>query len=95
MEATKVLIPASFVDAEKGLYEVTGTGKIQIRNTGGASSSEGGMGSGSDDDQSKGDLTKSGDRSGNAASSGKDDDTFDPIGKNIKEKEKENESGKG
>ena len=72
-------------------YEVTGTGNIRIRNTGGASSSEGGMGSGNDDDTSKGDLSKPGESSGaSKTNDAESEESFDPIGKNIKEKEKEN-----
>lgn len=75
--------------AEAGALEVTGTGEIRIRNTGGSSASEGGMGSDSDDDKAKGDITKPGEgRSGNSSSD--DSDTaFDPIKKNVREKEKE------
>lgn len=43
-----------------GKLEVTGTGNIVIRNTGGSSASEGGMGSGSKDSKEKGELTKQG-----------------------------------
>jgi hypothetical protein len=92
MEILKTLSPKHAIENQPGLLEVSGTGKLQITNTGGASSSEGGMGSGSDDDQSKGDLAKSGDKGG--SSKVNEEETFDPIGKNIREKEKENESGK-
>jgi len=79
------------VEPQTGSLEVSGTGEIRIVNTGGSSASEGGMGSGSDDDNAKGDLTKTGDKSGGAkANEEESDTTFDPIGKNIKEKEKEN-----
>jgi hypothetical protein len=89
MDTTITTIEKQKFAIEASDYEVSGIGEIRIRNTGGASSSEGGMGSGSDDDKSKGDLSKSGDRSGNAASTENEDDTFDPIGKNIKEKERQ------
>jgi hypothetical protein len=92
MEAIKSLFVTEAESVQVGCYEVTGIGNLQIINTGGSSSSEGGMGSGSDDDQSKGDLSKSGDKSG--SSKVNEEETFDPIGKNIREKERENESGK-
>ncbi|HEX8333366.1 MAG TPA: hypothetical protein VF622_12120 [Segetibacter sp.] len=95
METTRTLARIDIIDIEPSAFEVTGIGKIQIRNTGGASSSEGGMGSGSDDDTSKGDLSKPGERSGTSTNKDSDNEEgFDPIGKNIKEKERENESGK-
>lgn len=77
--------------AEPGTLEITGTGEIRVRNTGGSSASEGGMGSDSDDDKTKGELTKSGgDKSGNRASEDADSDiTFDPIKKNVRKAEKE------
>jgi hypothetical protein len=68
--------------------EVTGTGRIVITNTGGSSASEGGMGSGSDDDTEKGSLSKPGEKSGAATSNDDTDTTFDPIKKNVKEAEK-------
>jgi hypothetical protein len=77
------------IDVQKGTLEVNGEGKINIRNTGGSSASEGGMGSGNDDDREKGDLSKPGEKSGTPTT--KDDEgdtTFDPIKKNIKEAEK-------
>ncbi len=42
-------------ETETGTLEVTGTGDIRTRNTGGSSASEGGLGSSSDDDREKGD----------------------------------------
>ncbi|MEJ7681453.1 MAG: hypothetical protein WKG06_27100 [Segetibacter sp.] len=79
------------VETETGTLEITGTGIITVRNTGGSSASEGGMGSDSDDDKTKGDISKSGGaKSGNRASDKDDSDiTFDPIKKNVREAEKE------
>jgi hypothetical protein len=91
MTYTETLIAT---EIETGKYMVTGTGNIEIVNTGGASSSEGGMGSGSNDDTSKGDLSKPGERSGTSKKDVDNEEGFDPIGKNIREKERENESGK-
>lgn len=66
--------------------EVTGAGKLQIVNTGGSSAAEGGMGSSNEDDRGKDDnATTSG-----GTTSGKDagnPESFDPIKKNVKEKE--------
>jgi hypothetical protein len=76
-------------DRTLGTLEVTGTGMLRITNTGGSSASEGGMGSGSDDDREKGSLSKPGEKSGSGSSSPDDSDTsFDPIKKNIKEAER-------
>ncbi len=88
-ENTVPIITENF-ETETGALEVTGTGEIRIKNTGGSSASEGGMGSGSDDDKAKGDLTKPGEnKSDNSKSSDDDSDTsFDPIKKNVREKEK-------
>lgn len=74
--------------AEKGTLEITGKGDIRVRNTGGSSASEGGLGSSSDDDREKGDLSKPGSKSGNAKADDDDPNTFDPIKKSIKEAEK-------
>src|SRR4051794_17016587 len=71
-----------------GCLEVTGTGRLVVTNTGGSSASEGGMGSGSDDDTEKGSLSKPGEKSGSASSNDDEDLTLDPIKKNIKEAEK-------
>lgn len=87
-ENTVDIITEEF-ETETGTLEVTGTGEIRITNTGGSSASEGGMGSDSDDDKAKGDLTKPGeDKSGNSKSSDDSDTAFDPIKKNVREKEK-------
>ncbi len=77
--------------AELGTLEITGTGEIRVRNTGGSSASEGGMGSDSDDDKTKGDLSNpKGGKSGNRGSEKDDSDiTFDPIKKNVREAEEE------
>ena len=90
-QTTTIDVTPSLPGDDISTLVVTGAGTIRIVNTGGASSSEGGMGSSSDDDTSKGDLSKPGEKSG----AGKTNDVeseegFDPIGKNIKEKEKEN-----
>lgn len=86
VENTEVL--TTEYDVQPGKLEVTGTGKLVIRNTGGSSASEGGMGSGSDDDTEKGSLSKPGDKSGHATSNDDEDTTFDPIKKSVKEAEK-------
>lgn len=89
MKVENDLIPATTFDYAISSYFVTGTGNIHIFNTGGASSSEGGMGSGNDNDTSKGDLSKPGERTGNSPVDKDTEEGFDPIGKNIKENEKE------
>jgi len=75
---------------ELGTLEVTGTGEIRIVNTGGSSASEGGMGSDSDDDKAKGDVTlPGGEKVSRVAGDEQDEDTsFDPIKKNVREAEK-------
>jgi hypothetical protein len=75
-------------DVEKGDLTITGTGNMVITNTGGSSASEGGMGSGSDDDTEKGSLSKPGEKSGQASSNDDEDLTLDPIKKSVKEAEK-------
>jgi len=86
-EGNSEVIPEEY-DIQKGTLEVTGTGKLVITNTGGSSASEGGMGSGSDDDTEKGSLGKPGEKSGQASSNEDDDTTFDPLKKSAKEAEK-------
>ena len=85
MDTTKELNRKIF-DTEYASFEIDGSGKLVIKNTGGSSASEGGMGSSSDDDTAKGDLAKEGEKSG-TKSTDNTDDKWDPIGKNIKEKE--------
>ena len=75
-------------ESEFNRFEVDGTGQLVITNTGGSSASEGGMGSGSDDDREKGSLSKPGEKSGSGTSDSEDDTTFDPLKKNAKEAEK-------
>ncbi len=75
-------------ETETGTLEVTGTGDIRTRNTGGSSASEGGLGSSSDDDREKGDLSQPGSKSGNAKADDDDPNTFDPVKKSVKEAEK-------
>lgn len=77
-------------EIETGGLEVTGTGEIRVVNTGGSSASEGGMGSDSDDDKSKGEVTlPGGEKTGTVAGDEDDQDTsFDPIKKNVREAEK-------
>jgi hypothetical protein len=75
-------------DFEISDFKVDGTGRIVITNTGGSSASEGGMGSGSDDDREKGSLSKPGEKSGDGSSNEDTDTTFDPIKKGAKEAEK-------
>lgn len=75
-------------DLPPGVVQINGTGKLEITNTGGSSTSEGGMGSGSDDDREKGSLSQPGEKSGAASTDEDDDTTFDPIKKSVKEAEK-------
>jgi len=78
------------IETEIGTLEINGIGKLQIVNTGGTSASEGGMGSGSEGGKEKGDLQHpmTGEKGGKS-NDDNSDTSFDPIGKNIKEKEKE------
>ena len=78
-----------FDETETGTLEIIGTGEIRVRNTGGSSASEGGMGSDSDD-KAKGDLTKPDTgKNGNNSASEDEDISFDPIKKNVREAEKQ------
>jgi len=80
-------------EIEIGTLEIAGTGDIRIRNTGGSSASEGGMGSGGDDEKVKGDLTKQGGGTGTSKSDDSDI-TFDPLKKEAREEtEKASERG--
>jgi hypothetical protein len=73
---------------EQGRLAVDGTGTMVIVNTGGSSASEGGMGSGSDDDREKGSLSKPGEKSGSATTDDDNNTSFDPLKKSAKEAEK-------
>ncbi len=68
---------------------VSGTGRLQVYNTGGSSAGDGGMGSGSKDDTEKGDLSAPGEKVSAPAT---EEEGFDPIKKNVREKERENEA---
>ena len=74
---------------EKSRLEVDGSGEIRVRNTGGSSASEGGMGNDNTDDKAKGELTRPGEKKGESMRGDEtDSDTsFDPIKKNVREKE--------
>jgi hypothetical protein len=70
---------------ENDAFEIDGTGKLKITNTGGTSAAEGGMGSGSESEKEKGDLQEpsSGEKSGKPNT---DPNTgFDPVKENIDE----------
>jgi len=75
---------------DKGTLEVNGFGEIEIRNTGGSSASEGGMGNDNQDDKAKGDLSKMGGNTGESirGDESESDISFDPIKKNVREAEK-------
>jgi hypothetical protein len=84
--------PAYIAESVLSSFEVNGTGNLVITNTGGSSASEGGMGSGSDDDTEKGSLSKPGEKSGQASRNDDEEDlTLDPLKKNIKEAERKND----
>lgn len=86
---TSILRFDDFDGTETGTLEIIGTGEIRVRNTGGSSASEGGMGSDSDD-KAKGDLKKqdTGKNGNNSATEDDKDISFDPIKKNVREAEK-------
>lgn len=73
---------------QPGYARINGAGTLVITNTGGSSASEGGMGSGSEDDREKGSLSKPGEKGGSVSTDDDDDTTFDPIKKSVKEAEK-------
>ncbi len=74
---------AEFV--ELGSLEVSGTGRLQVFNTGGSSASEGGLGSDSKTETEKGEITQRDE----VDEEREKDHGFDPIKKHIEEKEKE------
>jgi hypothetical protein len=78
-----------FDGEEMSMMEVTGTGNIQIRNTGGSSASEGGMGTGGGTEKGAGITAPEDDKKHKSNSeSGKDEDKWDPL-KPKEEKGKE------
>src|SRR3954453_22585485 len=70
---------------EKGSFEIDGTGKLQIMNSGGTSAAGGGMGSGSKDEKEKGDLQQplTGEKGGTPNSDM--EKGWDPVKENIDE----------
>jgi len=82
-------IPGHVQLADNPVMHVSGTGRLQVYNTGGSSAGDGGMGSGSKDDREKGDLSAPGEKDGAPAT---EEEGFDPIKKNVREKERENEA---
>ena len=78
---------------KKSRLEVDGSGEIRVRNTGGSSASEGGMGNDNTDDKAKGELTRPGEGKGESmrGDETESDTSFDPIKKNVREKEQSGE----
>ena len=71
-------------------WEITGIGNIEIRNTGGSSASEGGMGSGGGPEKGAGikeEETGTANKEGKSDNSDSDDEPWDPL-KPKEEKEK-------
>jgi len=70
---------------ETGSFEIDGTGKLQITNSGGTSASEGGMGSGSKSEIEKGELKQplTGEKGGQPNSDM--ENGWDPVKENIDE----------
>ena len=70
---------------ETGSFEVDGTGKLQITNSGGTSAAGGGMGSGSKSEKEKGDLQQplTGEKGGTPNSDM--EKGWDPVKENIDE----------
>jgi len=84
-DSINILTEENETEWETGLFEIDGTGKLQITNTGGTSAAEGGMGSGSESEKEKGELQdpSSGEKGGKPNT---DSNTgFDPIKENIDE----------
>jgi hypothetical protein len=73
---------------ELSIFEISGTGNIEIRNTGGSSAAEGGMGDGGGTEKGAG--IKTSDDKDKKGTTGKDADTWDPL-KPKEEKEKDKE----
>jgi hypothetical protein len=73
---------------ELSMFEISGTGNIEIRNTGGSSAAEGGMGDGGGTEKGAGIKTL--DDKDKKGTTGKDADTWDPL-KPKEEKEKDGE----
>ena len=66
-------------------FLIDGTGKLQVVNTGGTSASEGGMGSGSQDNKEKGQLQHPVTGEDGGTPNEDSEAGWDPIGENIKE----------
>lgn len=73
--------------------EIDGSGRLQIVNTGGSSAAEGGMGSGSDNEKEKGDLTSNMEETGSTKTANDPNKSWDPVKDNIDE-ETSKRSGK-
>jgi hypothetical protein len=73
---------------ELSMFEISGTGNIEVRNTGGSSAAEGGMGDGGGTEKGAG--IKTSDDKDKKGTTGKDADTWDPL-KPKEEKEKDKE----
>lgn len=81
-------------EIETGQFEITGDGELRIVNTGGSDAAQGGMGSGSDTKQEKGDMSnvKGSNTFSNPSRAEEEEDTSnDPVGKEIKKAEREAE----
>lgn len=76
-------------DLEPGIFEVDGTGKLEIRNTGGSSAAEGGMGDRGGSEKGAGITQTDGETKTNDTGSESFDKTFDPLAPK-EEKSKEN-----
>ena len=82
---------------ETGSFEIDGTGKLQIVNTGGTTAAEGGMGSGSQSGREKGDLKDQENGIKGGEPNTESDTGWDPVKENIEEatakrnKEEDNE----
>ncbi|TKK68565.1 hypothetical protein FC093_10610 [Ilyomonas limi] len=70
---------------ETGLFEIDGTGKLQITSTGGTSAAEGGMGSGSESEKEKGDLQEPSSSEKGGKPNTDPNTGFDPVKENIDE----------
>jgi hypothetical protein len=84
-DTTYIVTEENAMEWERESFEVDGTGKLQIINSGGTSASEGGMGSGSKDEKEKGDLRQplTGEKGGTPNSDM--EEHWDPVKENIDE----------
>ena len=77
----EVFIPgdSEIDEGEPSLFEIDGSGRLVIRNTGGSSASEGGMGTGGGEEKGPGISTEEVNKTGSKPGKAVDDGGWDPL----------------